>query len=261
MMQYESYRAIFEGMNARLWTQNSGRMLWMTQPAWPSSAWQMFSSDYDTQASFYGVKKASEPVHVQMNLPDYKVMLVNNRVGDLRGVTVSAKVVSLDNRVLAEKNTTLTATGETASTAFTLDLAPILAKAVALVRLEARDASGRILSTNLYWQAANDAQFQALNTLAPVTLQSTATNRIDGGETVATVTLTNPTQTPAIETKLTVLNADGSQVLPAYFTDNYVSLLPGESRTVEIRYPTEKASNPSVTLRGWNVAASRTALR
>ncbi|RYY05236.1 MAG: glycoside hydrolase family 2, partial [Alphaproteobacteria bacterium] len=78
MMQYESYRAIFEGMNAGLWTQNSGRMLWMTQPAWPSSAWQIFSSDYDTHSSFYGVKKASEPVHVQMNLPDHKVVLVNN---------------------------------------------------------------------------------------------------------------------------------------------------------------------------------------
>ncbi|QBM75098.1 glycoside hydrolase family 2 [Sphingomonas sp. AAP5] len=261
MMQYESYRAIFEGMNAGLWTQNSGRMLWMTQPAWPSSAWQMFSSDYDTQASFYGVKKASEPVHVQMNLPDYNVMLVNNRVGDLRGVTVSAKVVSLDNRVLAEKRTTLTATGETANTAFTLDLAPILAKGVALVRLEARDAAGKVLSTNLYWQAATDPQFQALNALAPVTLQTQASSRVDGAETVATVTLTNSSQTPGIETKLTVLNADGSQVLPAYFTDNYVSLLPGESRTVEIRYPTAKAATPSVTLRGWNVAASSTALR
>ncbi|MEG8055009.1 glycoside hydrolase family 2 TIM barrel-domain containing protein [Sphingomonas aerolata] len=51
---------------------------WMTQPAWPSSAWQIFSSDYDTHAAFYGTKKASEPVHVQMNLPDHKVVLVNN---------------------------------------------------------------------------------------------------------------------------------------------------------------------------------------
>ena len=261
MMQYESYRAIFEGMNAGLWTQHSGRMLWMTQPAWPSSAWQIFSSDYDTQASFYGVKKASEPVHVQMNLPDYKVVLVNNGTTELHGMTVDAKVVSLDNRVLAEKRATLTAGAEAANTAFTLDLAPILAKGVALVRLEAHDRGGKLVSTNFYWQAANDAQFQALNNLAPVTLQSAATSRVDGAETVATVTLTNSSQTPAIETKLTVLNADESQVLPAYFTDNYVSLLPGETRTVEIRYPTTKAAMPNVMLRGWNVAASSTALQ
>jgi hypothetical protein len=50
MLQYESHRAIFEGMNAHLWTVNSGRMLWMTQPAWPSNNWQISTSDYDTAA-------------------------------------------------------------------------------------------------------------------------------------------------------------------------------------------------------------------
>ena len=261
MMQYESYRAIFEGMNARLWTEHSGRMLWMTQPAWPSSAWQIFSHDYDTQASFYGVKKASEPVHVQMNLPDWKVVLVNNGLTSLRGVTVKAKVIGLDNRAIADRSATIAAPGETTSTAFTLDPAASTAQGVALVKLEASDASGKLLSTNIYWQAATDAQFQALNALAPVALGTSVTTRVDGAETVATVSLANTTQTPALETKLTVINADGTQVLPAYFTDNYVSLLPGDTRTVEIRYPTAKAISPSITLRGWNVAAATIAVR
>ncbi|WP_380779547.1 LamG-like jellyroll fold domain-containing protein [Sphingomonas sp. R86520] len=254
MMQYESYRAIFEGMNAKLWTEHSGRMLWMTQPAWPSSAWNIFSSDYDTQASFYGVKKASEPVHVQMNLPDWKVVLVNNGLAPLRGVTVKAKVVGLDNRTIAEESATITASGEAASDAFTLDPKAATANGVALVRLEASDAAGNLLSTNFYWQAANDAQFQALNGLAAVTLDTASATRVDGADTVTAVTLRNTSATPAIETKLTVMNADGTQVLPAYFSDNYVSLLPGDQRTVEIRYPTAKASSAHVALRGWNVA-------
>ena len=77
MLNYTEHRAIFEGMNAHLWAPNSGRMLWMTQPAWPSTMWQILSSDYDTQASFYGVKKACEPVHVQLDLSDYTVAVVN----------------------------------------------------------------------------------------------------------------------------------------------------------------------------------------
>lgn len=255
MMQYESYRAIFEGMNARLWTEHSGRMLWMTQPAWPSSAWQIFSHDYDTQASFYGVKKASEPIHVQMNLPDWKVVLVNNGRADLRGVTVSAKVVGLDGAAIAARTATIAAPGETTTTAFTLDPAASTANGVALVRLEAHGRGGALLSTNFYWQAATDAQFQALNGLAAVTLDATATTRTDGVETVTSVTLRNASKTPAIETKLTVVNADGTQVLPAYFSDNYVSLLPGDTRTVEVRYPTAKASAAAITLRGWNVTA------
>ncbi|HEV2273144.1 MAG TPA: LamG-like jellyroll fold domain-containing protein, partial [Acidobacteriaceae bacterium] len=66
MLDYVEHRAIFEGFGAHLWAPNSGRLLWMTQPAWPSTVWQIISHDYDTQASFYGVKKACEPVHVQL---------------------------------------------------------------------------------------------------------------------------------------------------------------------------------------------------
>jgi hypothetical protein len=53
------------------------------------------------------------------------------------------------------------------------------------------------------------------------------------------------------------VNADGSRILPAYYSDNYVSLLPGESREVEIEYPASAASGqPHVNLRGWNLAAT-----
>ena len=68
MLNYVDHRAIFEGMNAHLWAPNSGRMLWMTQPASPSTMWEILSSDYDTQASFYGTMKACEPQHVQLDL-------------------------------------------------------------------------------------------------------------------------------------------------------------------------------------------------
>ncbi|WP_239016886.1 glycosyl hydrolase 2 galactose-binding domain-containing protein [Sphingomonas ginkgonis] len=260
MMQYESYRAIFEGFNAGLWTQNSGRMLWMTQPAWPSSAWNIFSSDYDTQASFYGVKKAAEPVHVQMNLPDWKVVLVNNRLQDLSGVTVRARVVGLDNRRLGERSATIGAKAGAVTDAFTLDPAALTANGVALVRLEAIDAAGTLISSNFYWQAASDGAYRAMSGMAQATLEASVSRRAEGAERVAVVTLTNRGPTPAIEAKLTVFNADGSQVLPAYFSDNYVSLLPGESRVVEVRYPAEKAVGERVALRGWNVVPASLAV-
>lgn len=254
MLEYESYRAIFEGMNAGLWTENSGRMLWMTQPAWPSSAWQILSSDYDTHGAFYGMKKASEPVHVQMNLPDHKVIVVNNRMAALSGVTVRARVQALDGRQLAAQETKLDLTAGKVSEAFTLDLAPLMASGPVLVRLEAVDTSGTRLSDNFYWQAASDEALQALSAMAQVPLTASARAAQDGDETRIEVTLTNPGTTAAIQTKLTLFDAKGKQVLPAYFSDNYVSLLPGETRNVTITAPTAAAGNsPSVKLRGWNV--------
>ena len=261
MMQYESYRAIFEGFNAGLWTINSGRMLWMTQPAWPSSAWNIFSSDYDTHASFYGVKKASEPVHVQMNLPDGRVVLVNNTLADLVGVTVKAHAVGLAGATLTDRSADVAATHEKVTDAFALDLPALTANGMALIRLTATGADGRELSSNFYWQGKDDAAYRGLTALAPAPLQATATRGTADDETEMTVTLANRGQVPAIEAKLTVMNADGSQVLPAYFSDNYVSLLPGETRTVTIRYPAAVARGERVALRGWNVAAASIAPR
>ncbi|MGI4730343.1 MAG: glycosyl hydrolase 2 galactose-binding domain-containing protein [Janthinobacterium lividum] len=253
MMQYESYRAIFEGFNAGLWTQNSGRMLWMTQPAWPSSAWQIFSHDYDTHAAFYGVKKAAEPVHVQMNLPTGQIVLVNNGLEDRRGVRVTAKAVGLDGRTLAQTSATVTGAHEAATDAFRLNLPTLTAGGMALIRLEAESSTGELLSSNFYWQAKDDAGYRGLVGLATVALQTDLKQVQEGAETVVRVRLANTAATPAIETKLTVMNADGSQVLPAYFSDNYVSLLPGDTRLVEIRFPTASARSASVALRGWNV--------
>ena len=49
--------------------------------------------------------------------------------------------------------------------------------------------------------------------------------------------LENKGTAAALSNKLTLVNADGSRILPAYYSDNYVSLLPGETREVEIEYP------------------------
>ena len=255
MLQYVSYRAILEGFNAGLWKTNSARMFWMTQPAWPSSAWQIFSSDYDTHAAFYGTKKASEPVHVQMNLPDFKVMLINNGRTSIDGATVHARVTTLDNKLVLERNAVVSAGAGLTADAFTLDLAPALTNGVALVSLDVTSATGEILSRNFYWQGRDEASYRALAGMAQAKVDAKATSRTDGADRVTVIDLVNQGATAAIETKLTLFGSNGAQVLPALFTDNYVSLLPGENRRIEVRYPASAAKGVvTVRLRGWNVA-------
>ena len=101
---YVEHRAIFEGFNAHLWAPNSGRLLWMTQPAWPSSSWQILSSDYDTQASFYGVKKACEPIHVQLDLVQLRSGCRQHYRSELPDASLSARVYSLENKLLLESS-------------------------------------------------------------------------------------------------------------------------------------------------------------
>ena len=250
LMNYETYRAIFEGMNAGLWTQNSGRLLWMTQPAWPSTEWQIFSHDYDTHAAFYGVKTASQPIHVQLNLATHQVDVVDTTRVALVGARVRARVLALDGALLSDRSWTASTAADAVSHGAVLDLdAALAARGALLVRLDLADAAGQTLSRNLYWLTQTDADGAKLVGMPP---QRVAAEVIDHRATKISVRLSNTGTAPALMAKLTLLDAQGRRVLPAYYSDNYISLLPGERRTIEILSGASPAA-ASVALRGWNV--------
>jgi hypothetical protein len=255
MLTFESYRAIFEGMNAELWNKTSGRMLWMTQPAWPSTNWQIMSSDYDTHGAFYGMQKAAEPVHVQMDLPDFVLTVVNNTLAPLSNLSLESEIYALDGRKLQEQTVSVGIGADGIAKTGRLDLAPLLAaEKLVLVSLKLTDSSGNTLSDNFYWQAANDDDLRLLSAMAAQPLALTASEAPGQGERVITITLTNQGAQPALMSKLTLEHQDGSRVLPAYATGNYISLLPGESRLVTIKAPDSAINGPlKVALRGWNV--------
>ncbi len=256
MLSYTEHRAIFEGFNQHLWTPNSGRMLWMTQPAWPSNMWQIFNSDYDTPGSFYGVKKACEPLHVQLDLSDYTVAAVNTTGADSGQVSVHAIVYSLDNKTLLTRDTEVSLAANRTTTAFQLALAPLFAQhGAVLVSLQMKGADGKLLSENVYWLAQDASQYRRLNALAPVRLRASASAHSDGAESVIELHLANDSSTAALATKAVLVEAKtNSRILPAYFTDNYLTVLPGETKTVTVRYPANLAGgNTKIQLRGWNV--------
>lgn len=257
MLNYESYRAIFEGFNAGLWTSNSARMLWMTHPAWPSTDFQIYSSDYDTHAAFYGTKKGAEPVHVQMNQPDRRVLMVNTTRRALTGVKVVARVVDLAGKIVLTREQQLDVPANGTIEAFLLPLDALLRAGPLLIRVEAFGRDGARLSENFYWQAATPGDLKALTAMAQATL------RARGRETAGTdserelaIELENASAVPALQAKLTLFDAKGEQILPAYFSDNYVSLLPGEARSVTIRYPRDRGI-ATVRLHGWNIANTK----
>ncbi|WP_263376683.1 glycosyl hydrolase 2 galactose-binding domain-containing protein [Granulicella aggregans] len=257
MLNYVEHRAVFEGMNAHLWAPNSGRLLWMTQPAWPSSVWQILSHDYDTHASFYAVRLAAEPVHVQMNLPDYEVVVVNNTERVLNAVTLKARVFDLAGKVLLEKTAALSAEKNAVTLGFRTGLKELLETAgVALVKLELFDANGAMLSSNFYWQANAKGKYRRMDDMPMAKVIATVQmSAPTAGEDHLTVRLTNSGTTPALAAKLTLKNAaSGERILPAYYSDNYASLMPGESRTFDIAFPeSAKTTQMCVELRGWNL--------
>ena len=69
------------------------------------------------------------------------------------------------------------------------------------------------------------------------------------------VTLTNTGQVPAVMLRLNLKGDDGEQILPVIYSDNYLHLMPGESRTIDIEWKNEDARGckPVVEISGMNV--------
>jgi hypothetical protein len=257
MLNYVDHRAIFEGMNANLWAPNSGRMLWMTQPAWPSTMWQILSSDYDTQASFYGTKIACEPLHVQLNLATGAVDVVNTTPRPRPGLKVRARVFSLKNELLLEQTQAVDLGADDVVHTLHLDLPTLEGHGlVVLVALDLAGDNGSVLSHNVYWLAQHSEDLRALGDLPAVTMKVSATAHPSQEGHVVEVKLSNPSNVPSLATKLTLLNeATKQRTLPAYYSDNYFALLPGETRTIQIEIPDANANAQySVSLRGWNTS-------
>jgi len=228
----------------------------MTQPAWPSNTWQILNADYDTQSSFYAVKKACEPLHIQLDLSNYNVAVVNTTNDSQTSLQLSANVYSLENKLLLHREEKRDAAADALTEGFPLELAPLFAsEKMVFVNLELRNSSNEAVSRNFYWLGVDNASYRRLNRLPAASLSATAKSARKGENIRVRVELRNAGTTAALVNKLTLLNAsDGSRILPAYYSDNYLSLLPGESREIEIEYPAKSANGPAqVALRGWNL--------
>jgi hypothetical protein len=254
MMNYVDHRAMFEGFNAHLWDPNSGRLLWMSQPAWPSMNWQLFSHDYDTHGAFYGVKKACEPIHVQLNLPDLKTMVVNNTVRPLSNLSLTARTFSFEGKQILSRDAVVSVGADVAVESFPLDLPNDVKSSVAFIKLELKDATGALLSENFYWYADQPGAYQKLNELPPSALVGSAQMERSGDWVRVSVDLTNKGTGIALMNKVTLRHAKaGARVLPAYVSDNYVSLLPGETRRIGIECPANAVHGElEIGLEGWN---------
>jgi len=205
------------------------------------------------QASFYAVKKASEwcTCSWTLRITRWSGQFIAGHEG---GLTAHARVYSLENKLLAEHEEKKDApTGTTEF--FTLDLAPFLKENVALVKLELRDSSGKLMSDNFYWMGETSADYRKLNRLGEAQIKTMVRTAADGDEQRVKVVLENVGSTAAIELKLTLLAADGkTRVLPAYYSDNYVSLLPGEKKEIVVQYQKTAATGAvTIGLRGWNL--------
>ena len=250
LVNYESHRAIFESWNANLWNNASGVLLWMSHPAWPSMIWQTYSWDFQTHGSYYGSRKGSEPLHVQLNLHDNKVVVANSSLKEQLHATVGYDLFSPAGKLLQTQSRKLDLRANAKTDAFEVVTDKIALPENYLVRVWIKDQQGAVLASNEYWKANESVgHFKAFNDIPTVGLQASVA---PFGNGVVKIELENKSKQPAIGIKLDALDAKGQILLPAYFSEGYFTLLPKEKKVVYLEMGAGKGFE-KLKIAGYNV--------
>ena len=229
MINYNGYRAMFESRSS----QRKGLLLWMTHPCWPSMVWQTYDYYLDPTAAYFGAKKANEPLHLQWNSAKDEVELVNYSAGS-RKVQALIQVFDMNGRETWRRQTDPMESLE--DTTKPLGKPQWADADVQYLRLTIIEA-GKPIADNFYIRGREESNYQALNSLPKADVSQQFTSRLVGDHYEGKITLRNNSESPALFLRLILVDAaDKEQILPVRYEDNYVSLMPGETRTISLTW-------------------------
>ena len=273
---YDNVRAQFEAFNAHMDAANpsTGVIYWMLNNAWPSLHWHLYDYYLNPAGAYFGAKKANEPVHIQYSYDTRAIVLVNHALTDQHGLQAHIRVHNLDGSVRYDKHLTgIDLAGNHTLRLLTLPTLSGLSHTW-FVELSLESSDDQPVSRNVYWLPTQPdvldwahsnwyltpvtqyADLTALQSLPTATSEVHATLRREAGENVVTVTLTVPASSKAVAMFQHVAirrAAHGELALPILWSDNDVTLWPGESLTLTARYAAQGAAAPIVEVSGWNV--------
>ena len=229
LVNYDGYRAMYE---SRSWNRK-GLLIWMSHSCWPSMVWQTYDYYLAPTAAYFGAKKGSAPIRIQWNPVLETVEVVNNNFGDVTGAVAEIGVYSYDGKLLFSRTDNVSISDDST---LPLDRLAVDSTALGSVHyLKLKLSKGDdVLADNFYIHSA-DEDLSVLKSLPRTTVDMTSLFTPMGDEWVGDVSFRNTGSTPALMLRLD-LRAGGEQVLPVIYEDNWFSLLPGESKSVSIRF-------------------------
>jgi exo-1,4-beta-D-glucosaminidase len=246
MSSYEAMRPMFEAFAVNKF-HSTGVVQWMFNSAWPTFYWQLFDYYLLPNGAFYGTKKAAAPLVPIYNYGDKKVYVNNDHLNAYKGLKLHTRVFDINSNLLFDKEQVVDMDANTAVEVLKIPELDNLSTSYFL-DLRLMDSHGELIENNFYWLSTvadvpdfekttwywtpnkQHADFTALNNMPKAKVDFSFSIQEDLSYAVE---LHNPADKIAFFIELTLADkATKEPVVPVFWDDNYISLLPGERRTI-----------------------------
>jgi exo-1,4-beta-D-glucosaminidase len=276
-MAYDSERAMFEAYGRNKY-ESTGVIQWMLNNGWPSMMWHLYDYYLQPAAGYFGAKKACEPLHIQYSYDDRSVVVVNSVNRNFSELIADAAMYDFNLRQLFHRTVRVASPADSVQRPFKIPDENIDTD-VHFVRLTLSDKTGRMLSTNFYWLPKKLSTYDwsvehekqhpyytgvtsyedvsMLEQLQKAHVNASASARRQPESEDIRVQIQNPSRNLAFQIHLSIIDErTGQEILPVLWEDNYLSLMPGESRAVVAQYDSVTNENHlRLEVNGWNIEA------
>lgn len=270
-MEYDSERAMYEAYNRNKY-DSTGVIQWMLNNAWPSMIWHLYDYNLEADAGYFAVKKACQPLHIQYSYDDQSIVVVNSTYHPAEGLHATVDVHGIHWNELYHGTAVVNAPAD--SSQQILRLPGTLyngTERIFLIDLTLADPAGHVVSRNFYWVPYTLTSFDwgatyythtpaerypdltALTHLPPATVAAHAEMQTTAQGREIVLHLDNHSGALAFQVEAAVRTQSGDLIAPVLWSDNWIELVPGESRTLTAQLPDDAPANPVVKVGGWNI--------
>lgn len=263
LVNYDQYRGLMEGFSAHMWDWYTGVIIWKTQNPWTALRGQMYDYYLDPNACLYGTRIGSAPLHAMCNPVDGTIMTVNNTFRYYEDVMLELKAWNMEGKdtLLTQVFTEISPKVAQKYLSVKGALRKLGGKEGVFLSVRLRDKDQQILDDNLYWFPDSTGNYSGLQKMQAARPQITA-HQVTADS--ITVKISNPANGPiAFFNRVSLVDSKTKQrILPVFYNDNYVSVLPGEEKLVTISGAAiGKQGNAEVAVYGWNVPEKTISIR
>jgi hypothetical protein len=180
--------------------------------------------------------------------------VVNYSAGTVSGLKTKAEILNIDGTVKWEKSAAVDSAEDSVVAPITMEY-PENLSSVHFIRLK-MTRGDVVVSENFYWRGTEENNYTALRSLPKVSLGAMTRVEKQGSRWILKTEISNISKHPALMVHLkAVRSKSADRILPALYSDNYVSLMPGEKRTIRIQIEDAdtRGETPRVVLEGYNI--------